>query len=313
MATDGLSTFTPQYAIRTSKVRVAELATRQCGRVSRAQLRALDVPDSTVDRWISDGYLIRVLPRVYAVGHAGADQPTRLFELVLFAGPGAAISHGTAAHWRGWLRFPVEKSHVSTPRRIRTRLRKVEVHSARTLDRELVNGIPCTTVTRTLLDLAASEPLSLVRRSLAQLDYERALRPEAIRAACGYGRRGSSRLLEALDTYIPAMAATKSDLEIAFLLVCRRHGLPIPNVNTIVHGVEVDCHWPQYGLVVELDGGGNHATAAQRNRDQGRDMKLRAHGLTVIRYTNDQVTRSPQNVADDIHAEVARRASNILH
>ncbi len=213
---DELCAYRAQYEPSAHKVRVGEVAARQCGRVTHAQLGALGVPPSTVRRWVGTGYLIRVLPRVYAVGHAVDDERTRLFALVLFAGPNAALSHGTAAHWRGWLRYPVGSTHVSTPRQLRSRIRGVTFHPRRELDRQLVNGIPCTTAIQTLFDIAATEPLKLVKRSLAQLDYERRLDAGEIRAACGRGRPGSAALLAALDSYIPQLARTRSDWRTIF-------------------------------------------------------------------------------------------------
>ncbi len=304
---DELWTYDPEYRVYTSKVRASHLAARQCGRITWAQLRALDVPTSTIDCWIETGYLIRVLPRVYAVGHAASDERARLFSLVLFAGPSAALSHGTAAHWRGWLGYPVAATHLSTPRRIRSVMRGVRFHSRRDLERVFVNGVPCTTVTQTLFDLAATEPIKLVRRALAQLDYQRSLSPETIRAACGRGRPGSAMLISALDSYIPQLARTKSDLEDEFLLLCVKHQITLPEVNVYVHGEEVDCYWPDIDFVVELDGGGNHGTRAQRERDQRRDLKLRARGVDVVRYTLHQVTHHGQDVAADASSQIDRR------
>ncbi len=141
---------------------------------------------------------MRVMPRVYAVGHVAMDERARLFSLVLFAGPDAELSHGTAAYWRGWLRYRVSTTHISTPRRVAAPAAGVVVHGRRDLERELICGLPCTTVIQTLLDVAATESLRFVRRSLAQLDYERQLDVETVRAACGRGQPGSAALLAAL-------------------------------------------------------------------------------------------------------------------
>ena len=299
-------TYTPQKRRRASKVRIGAVAARQYGCATWAQLRELGVSEAAISRWVRSGYLTPLLPRVYAVGHSAPSESCRLFSLALFAGPNAAVSHGTSAHSRGWLRYPVSATHISTPRRIRTHPPGVVVHSLRDVEREIVNGIPCTTVTQTLLDLAATEPITLVNRSLAQLDYERKLRPTAIRKACGRGRPGSANLLTALDSYMPELAHTKSELEDAFLYLCRRFNIPLPQVNTLLHGVEPDCHWPEYGLVVELDGDGNHGSPAQRRRDRHKEVKLRAHGLTVIRYGWDQVIHDDRTVATDVLGQIAR-------
>lgn len=307
MAKDELLQCRAQDEHRIAKVRVSALAARQRGLLSWAQLRALQVAPGTVRRWVAGGYLVPVLPRVYAVGHQNGDPDARLFALILLAGPGAALSHGSAAHRRGWLRYPVATTHISTPRRIRAPAREVVFHGGRSLERQPVDGIPCTTVTQTLLDLAASEPSALVHRALAQLDYQRALEPAAIREACGRGRRGSTALLRALGAYVPALALTKSELEDAFLRLCGRFKISLPEVNAVVHGIEVDAYWPAAALVVELDGAGNHSSGAQRNRDQRKALRLRAHGVELVRYTHHQVFREAREVAADLARELARR------
>ncbi|HET9094881.1 MAG TPA: type IV toxin-antitoxin system AbiEi family antitoxin domain-containing protein [Solirubrobacteraceae bacterium] len=307
MASDEPLTDRAQNGHRTSKVQLAALSARQAGCVTWAQLRTLGAAPGTIRRWCATGYLIRVLPRVYAVGHLADDERTRLVTLVLFAGPGAAISHGTSAYWRGWLRYPSRLTHLSTPRRIRAGISGVTFHGCRPVSRELVRGVPCTDITRTLLDVAAAEPERLLHRCLAQLDYERRLDRAAILELCGPGRPGSAALLRALDAYAPQLARTRSELEDEFLHLCRRHDLPLPEVNVIVHGLEVDCHWPELGLVVELDGHGNHATASQRTTDQRRAIALRAHGLGVIRYTREMVFLESERVARDLGGQIGRR------
>jgi Protein of unknown function (DUF559) len=307
MASYERSTYTAQDERWTSRVCVGAFAATQFGHVTWAQLRRLGVAEGTIRRWTATGYLIPVLPRVYAVGHVADDDRTRLLSLALFAGPDAALSHGTAAHWRGWLRYPVKAIHISTPRRIRTRFRSVVFHNERDIERELVNGVPCTTVSQTVLDVAAMESRKLAHRCLAQLDYERKLSPDAIRAACGRGRPGSTRLLTALDSYMPQLARTKSDLEDDFLYLCQRFNIPLPQVNVKLHGEEPDCYWPEANLVVELDGDGNHGTPAQRRRDRRKDMKLRGHGLTVLRYDSDQVNHDAATVAADVLAQIEQR------
>jgi hypothetical protein len=105
---------------------------------------------------------------------------------------------------------------------------------------------------------------------------------------------------------MPQLARTKSELEDDFLFLCQRFNVPLPEVNTTFHGEEPDCYWPEVGLVVELDGDGNHGTPAQRNRDQRKALKLRAHGLTIVRYTWDQVTHDAAAVAGDTLSQIEK-------
>ena len=93
------------------------MSAQQFGRITRAPLGLLGVTDSTVRDWTRAGSLHPRLPGVHAVGHPGRTVATELFEAVLYAGPGAMLSHKTAAWWRGLIDHPSPLIHVSTPRR----------------------------------------------------------------------------------------------------------------------------------------------------------------------------------------------------
>jgi very-short-patch-repair endonuclease len=267
----------------------------------------MGISEAAICRWIASGYLIACLPRVYAVGHVATSQEARLFEAILFAGPDAVLSHGTAAWWRGLLSWPVRSTHISTPRQIKTSPPGLTIHSRRQLDVETVNGLPVTTVTKTLLDLAASESLKLVRHALAQLDYTGGFAPAELYAACGHGRRGSAGLASALREHLPELARTRSELEVQFVLLCERFQIPMPLMNRTIHGVEADAWWPDFNLVVELDGNANHHTPAQRNKDLRKELTLRDHGITVLRYDYHLATRTPSKIRDDLRSQMRER------
>src|SRR5437016_4786346 len=103
-----------------NKAAVARVASRSWGRISWSQLLAVGVPDSTISEWVRDGYLHRRLPRVYAVGHPARSTESDLAEALLYAGPGAMLSHGTAAWWLGLLDNQPSQIHISTPRQRRS-------------------------------------------------------------------------------------------------------------------------------------------------------------------------------------------------
>jgi predicted transcriptional regulator of viral defense system len=279
---------------------------RQHGRVTWAQVQALGVPRSTVAGWIKAGHLTRVVPKVYAVGHDAPNRMADLWTAVLYAGPGAMLSHESDAHHRGLIIYPPRTIHVSTPRvKIRSISGLITVHSERQLTRVSHDGLPCTTIAQLLLDLAATSDGKLVRRALSVLDYRKQLDLDAIEAIARSGRRGSKALRLALTEYRPQDAHVNGKLEEGFLDFCEAGGIPLPRVNVWVHDIEVDAYWPDQGLVVEMDGDGNHSSPAQRRKDRSKELKLRAHGLRVVRYDWALLHTEPEAMHADLRGQLA--------
>jgi hypothetical protein len=271
------------------------------------QLLAIGVNAMQISRWVRAGVLHCVLPGVYAVGHLAASFEADLTAAVLYAGPGAALSHATAA-W--WLQLTERRPHiidVATPRRRKSQP-GIRVHSRRSREREWLNGLPATTAIDTLLDVASTSDFDDVRYLLAQADYRRLVDLNALPRALCAGRPGSAALRRALHHHMPQLARTRSNLEIDFLLkVCERHGVPIPAVNVRLHGFKVDALWRRERVVVELDGGEGHTTRAQMERDRRRDLVLRMHGFVVVRYTWNQVNFESEVIATDLLRLLAER------
>ena len=296
------------------KVRVGRLAGGQAGRVASFQLAHLGLSRTTVANWVHAGYLHDVLPRVYAVGHVAASREADLWAAVLYAGPGAVLSHLTAAWWRGLVAFPGPAIHVSTPRSCISRPRVI-VHGRRAQrERAIIRGLPVTPVAETLLGLAACTPdLVLVRKALARIEYAHGpLDVASLRAACSRGRPGSARLQHALDGYDVRLADANGPLEDDFFQFCvqrARKGIPRPRLNVTIAGVMVDAYFPDHGLVVELDGDANHRTPAQRRRDRRNEAILRAHGLEVVRYDWALLGHEPELVEADLLRALARAAT----
>jgi hypothetical protein len=100
---------------------------------------------------------------------------------------------------------------------------------------------------------------------------------------------------------------TRSDLERRFLRLCRRHGVPPPEVNVTVGRFEVDLLWRAADLIVELDGFRHHGTRSAFERDRARDVELRLLGYEVLRFTYRQVRDTPGEVAAALRALLERR------
>jgi predicted transcriptional regulator of viral defense system len=284
---------------RDRKVRVAQVADRQWGRVKWSQLQRLGVAKRTVSLWRRQGYLHRVLPTVYAVGHAAPSADADLAAALLYAGPGAALSHATAAWWLGLLDKQPNLIHVSTPRQCRS-LAGIRVHQKRRCARIWHNRIPTTTIPQTLLDLAGTESLRTLRRVLANADYHGKLDLSAIEAELNRGRAGTAKLRHALQEHQPRLARTKSKLEVDFLELCESARLPLPEVNVRVAGWEVDALWRAQRIAVELDGYGNHRSPAQVKRDRRKELALRGAGFTPLRYGDEQLSRHRREVIADL-------------
>ena len=294
---------------RSAKDLVARLADRQNGRVSVAQLKAVGVASVAVARLVADGYLRPDLPRVYAVGHRAPSVEANVTAAVLYAGPGAMLSHATALWWRGLLDRRPWPLEVSTPRRCRS-LPGVTVHGRRDCRREWHNGLPMTSIEQALLDFAAVAPLERVRYALANADYKKALDVDALQVIAGNGRPGSTNLRTAIKRHDPRLARTRSPLERIFLPFCEARGIPLPDdVNVWIEGVLVDAVWWKQRLVVELDGKDNHSSWAQIQRDRSNELKLRAAGFDVRRYGTVQFEEQPELVARDLIARVSSAAA----
>lgn len=281
-----------------AKVRL--LAERQAGRVAWWQFKAAGADDKAIVRGVERGYLCPALPRVYAVGHGAPSVEAGLWEAVLYAGPGAMLSHATALWWHGLIEHQPWPIQVSTPRRCRS-LRGITVHGRRTCERTLHKGLPTTSIEQALLDFAAVAPVDRLRFALANADYHKVLDITALQVIAGNGRPGSTNLRNALTRHEPKLAHTRSPLERLFLPLCERAGIPLPDeVNVYVEGVLVDAVWWEPRLVVELDGRDNHSSWAQIQNDRSKELRLRAARFTVNRYGTLQLEEQATEVEIDL-------------
>ena len=288
---------------------LAALAARQHGVVARRQLLELGIGTGAVDHRVAIARLQPVHRGVYSVGPAHPGPRARWMAAVLACGPGALLSHRSAAALWGLRAGGGPAVEVSVPgQRCRGRP-GIVLHRLRTLDAEdlaVRDGIPVTALPRTLLDLA--EVVSPARLEFAFEDAER-LRILDLRAIGGMweraaGRRGL-RALAGLLSEAHEPPDTRSELERRFVRLCREAGLPLPALNTMVAGVETDAVWPQERLIVELDGFAYHHTRAAFERDRARDADLQLAGYRVVRVTARRLDRDPAAVVAALRSLLA--------
>jgi predicted transcriptional regulator of viral defense system len=288
---------------------LAELAGRQHGVVAWRQLARIGMTGTMGHDRVRRGLLVRLHRGVYAVGHRQLRREGWWMAAVLAAGEGAVLSHRDAAALHGMLRPGSHvRTEVTTTGRATTgatiriyRTRSLEVEDVTTVD-----GIPATSLARTLVDLAGTVPKDRLRKAINEAERldlldARALERTLARTA---GRRGSGhhKLRETLKQLATTgVDFTRSELEDRFLsLVVKPHGLPRPTMNGGVEGMEIDALWREHRVAVEVDGWGSHSTRRAFQEDRERDVRLQVAGYRVLRFTHRDVTTRPWWVAGAI-------------
>jgi very-short-patch-repair endonuclease len=293
---------------------VWELAERQHGVVTRAQLLGLGFGPQSIKHRVAKGRLHSMWRGVYAVGRPELTRHGRWMAAVLNCGPEAALSHESAAAlWE--IRSPREREiEVSVPAGVRRRRPGIVVHRRQALradDLTRRHGIPATSPVCTLIDLASRLSQSHLEAAINEADKRDLTDPEALRAALDdvvAPRPGIGALRRTLDRR--TFALTESELERRFLPLARRAGLPQPHTGRRLNGFRVDFHWPDLRLVVETDGLRYHRTPAQQAKDRLRDQAHAAAGLTPLRFTHAQIRFEPGHVQATL-AAVARRLRGV--
>jgi very-short-patch-repair endonuclease len=285
------------------------LARRQHGVVARWQLLELGLRPDAIKHRISKGRLHPVGWGVYAVGTPHPTPHGGWMAAVLSCGPGAALSHDSAAALLGIRADRGGAVEVSVPAQVARRPRGLVVHRRGRRGRwELAvhHGIPVTSPVCTLVDLATRLARAQLEAAINEADKRDLTDPESLRSALGRlaGRPGVALLRETLDRR--TFRLTDSELERRFLPIVRRVGLPPPETGETVNGFEVDFYWPGLDLVVETDGLRYHRTPAQQARDRLRDQTHLAAGTTPLRFTHAQVRFEPEHVEQTLDS-VARR------
>jgi len=231
---------------------------------------------------------------------------------VLACGPEAVLGYRDAAALWGIRRTSRTSVDVIAPRSVGSRP-GIDIHRVRALhpdDCTVHEGIPVTTVARTLLDLGDVLRPREVERAFDEAERLRLLDLRAVEAVClrSHGRHGLKVLRHLLADRRPSLVDAWSPLEASFLPFCRRHGLPLPAVNVAVGEFIVDALWSEQRLVAELDSWEFHGkTRAAFEGDRRRDATLLLAGHRVIRLTWRRLHRERERVAAELRALLRAR------
>ena len=266
---------------RTPDVALAELAARQHGVVTLAQLLALGFGAGAIKYRLKVGRLYLLHRGVYAVGHRPPSPLATAIAAVLACGRDAALSHWSAgALWRILQRWP-SRTHVTAPGE--RRHPGIQVHRSRHIDATTHYGIRVTTPARTLVDLADVLTPNQLTRAVNEAQFQRLITPaELTTLFTRYPGRRTARLT-------PERGATRSHLEDDFTRFLKRHNLPLPERNQQIAGHEVDAVYREQKLVIELDSRQFHTTPRAFEQDRDRDADLLNAGFSTLRITDHRL------------------------
>lgn len=269
--------------------------------------------DRAITHAVAAGRLHRVFRGVYAVGHTHIGERGRLRAATLACGERSVVSHRSAAALLGLLDREPVVIDITAPTHRGRKIDGIRLHQVRLPLREetgTVDGIPCTSPARTLVDLAGTIGTRTLRSSFERAAARKMLDMAAIDASIGRGgRRGTGDLRALLDEWRPAapVAAAqrlKSPLEAMVLPLLAGRGLPMPMANVpvdLIRGrIEVDFLWAEQRFVLEADSRDFHATEVAFERDRWRDRELMRVGYSSLRVTKRQAESEADAIADTI-------------
>ncbi len=284
---------------------IATLTAGQHAVLGIRQLEGLGLSARAAQKRALSGRLYRIYAGVYGlVPRQLLTREGHWMAATLACGPGAVVSHRTAAVLHGLLQYDGTKLDVTTPGPNRRTSGPFVVHRSRTLrarDVTVVNNVPCTTVARTLFDLSEVVERRRLERAFDQAEILELFDLRAIEDQLERNRtrRGASLVRAVLEEHYIGSAPTESELEDAFLSLCRRAGLPRPEVQQwllLPDGdppIRADFLWREQRVVVETDGRRVHGSHQAAPRDARRDQRLTVHHWRPIRTGWRQITRRP--------------------
>jgi very-short-patch-repair endonuclease len=269
--------------------RLAALACRSHGVVTRRELLAVGLSGREIDRRLRSGALIAVFRGVYRVGHTAPSLEAHYLAAGRACGRRALLSGRAAAFLLGMLKgnAPAPAVTARTERRVPgVRTRQGE------RDGTLWRGIPVTTPAETLVDVAAVVDETELARACHEAGVRHHTTPEQVEAVLA--RRPNAKGAGQLRAIIRGeVKVTLSKLEERFLERLRQASLPLPQTNRPAGSKRVDCRWPAHRLTVELDSYRYHSSRHAWVQDRRREREAYARGDELRRYTYGDVFESP--------------------
>jgi very-short-patch-repair endonuclease len=292
-------------------------AAEQYGVVSRDEALAAGLTPKQFTRLQERGHVERLLPGVYRIGGSPATARQRAMAAILWLGDEALLSFLTAATLLRFDGCKTAELDVSVPRDIRARgCENVNVHRVLALppkDRVRVDGLPCTSATRTLIDCASllgEEALEVAFESARRMGLTsvRALERRAFEL-CARGRAGSSAIRALLSHQRPDERALQYRLEVKMARLLRQSDLPRPDRQFPVGEYRLDFAFSPFMHGVECEGFDYHGSRLAWKRDKRRTSYIEAHGWSLTFVSWDDVTLRPDETLRRISLALERAAA----
>jgi hypothetical protein len=276
------------------------LAQRQHGHVTRRQLLGLGVGRGAITSSLESGRYVAVHWGVYCIGPRRNDPVSRAAAAVLACGPGALLSHQSAASLWGLLArwsFPL---HVTARgERERPGILTHRCQSLNSSDNSLQLGVKVTSRARTVLDIAPHLTQKQLTRLVNDARRNHHLGLDALNDVITRNPRhpGTKLLKPFIDDPSNPTASHLEDLFRAFI---KRYNLPEPVINFNLRRKQPDAYFPEHNLIVELDGWEFHNDRHAFETDRERDAENLRHGTPTIRMTEQRLTHAHQREAQRI-------------
>jgi very-short-patch-repair endonuclease len=288
--------------------RIAAVARRQHGLVTRVQLLDLGLSPRQIEGWRANGHLDRILPGVFRVAGTPTTRDQQFTAATLWGGSHARLSHRAGGELWGFDVAPAAKPEITVPASVRKRSALVVVHQTRSplTDRRIRHGIPVTSPERTLIDLAAGLSAAQLEIAFESARRERHVTAESVERALArigtQGRVGTEQLqglLRELEKEPPAESA----LEVLTARMLRATDLPKPlrQVEVVASGRKhrLDFAWPDQRVALECDGLTWHEMGFERDRSRWSAITAET-GYRFVFTTKGRLQREPALIVTQI-------------
>jgi len=277
-----------------SDLRIAAAARGQQGVFSRARALAAGATPRMIQTRIDSGRWERLHRGVYRIGGTPRSWQGSLLAACLAAGQRAVVSHRSAAALWRFRDRETRRLEITVPRHASAQLGGVTIHRSSRLDgidRTAIDGIPVTSASRTLIDLAAVVPRGVVEEALDDALRRRLTTLSGLRARLrhlgGSGRTGTAAIRALLEQRDPRSAIPESVFETRLLRALRAARLPKPVLQHRIYDgrrlvAVVDFAYPAERVAIEADGYRWHSGRARWARDLARRNTLTALGWRIV-------------------------------